>query len=1024
MQKIIGRLLSMLPLLAMVAAIALSGTAQAAQQSRIQSVDGDSVSTLKGTVHPFARQEFDQGLLDSATVLHGMTLSFRPTATQEASLDALLKAQQDPSSPLYHQWLTQQQFADRFGMSEADIAKVSQWLQAQGFSIDGVAASRNSIRFTGTVAVAEQAFHTRIHKYLMDGESHFANSTAIALPTGFSAAVFGVRGLDNFTPRAHVKVRTIQPDEVHANFTSGSSGLHFVAPGDFATIYNTKVLLTAGNNGQGVSIGVMGQTDIVMADVTSFRAASNLSANNPTVFLVPGSADPGTSYGDLPEADLDVEWSGAAAPGANIIYVNSTNVLGSLLYAIQNPVNGQTLPVLSISYGNCEPNFAATDIATFEAAFKQANSQGQTIMSAAGDSGAADCDYSGGSTPVTSATHGLRVDYPASSAYVTGLGGNSFNEGNNTHATPYWTDSGSSTTDVVSSAKSYIPEATWNDTSASISAGGGLSAGGGGTSFLFAKPYWQSGVVGIPNDAARDVPDVSLNASPNHDGYLYCTQYKPQGASTYSSSCTNNTFRFTDGSLQVVGGTSAGAPGFSGIVALINQKVGSKVGNINPTLYALASDPTTYGLVFHDVTIGDNGVPCSIGTADCPSGGIIGYQAGTGYDQVTGLGSVDATLLAAAFNRTATTLALSVTPTSPTISTTFTMTATITPAAATGTVNFSIDGGTAIAGTVTGGVATATASVATGGLHTISAAYVGTTTYLPSNNSAIFTFVPASSVTPTTTTVAASPATISLYGSTTLTATVASATGGIVNFTNGNALVGSAVVNSSGVATFLVNDATPRQGFAVGPNTITATYGGDATHGASSGTTVVTVVNPSFTVSVTDMTINSASAGNSGTSTITLKSVQGYAGTINLTASSTTLTANGSENPSAVTLTSGGTGTSVITITTVAGSLQKGPAANLRHTTQASRLVAGGGAALGCIFLLGIPGLRRKRWTVLSSLLLFGVLLGGIGCGGGGSSTPPTGGGTQPGTYTVTVTGTDSVNTSITASANFTVTVK
>jgi len=184
----------------------------------------------------------------------------------------------------------------------------------------------------------------------------------------------------------------------------------------------------------------------------------------------------------------------------------------------------------------------------------------------------------------------------------------------------------------------YIPETTWNDTTATNS----LSATGGGASVFFAKPSWQTGT-GVPNDGARDVPDVALAASPNHDGYLLCSQ----------NSCVNG-FRLasTDATnpngLNLAGGTSFGAPAFAGIVAILNQKIGSKQGNINPTLYAVAASTPA---AFHDITSGNNIVPCSTGTTNCPTTGTAqyGFSAGTGYDQVTGLGTIDANILANAW---------------------------------------------------------------------------------------------------------------------------------------------------------------------------------------------------------------------------------------------------------------------------------------------------------------------------------------------------------------------------------------
>src|SRR5947199_6405943 len=199
---------------------------------------------------------------------------------------------------------------------------------------------------------------------------------------------------------------------------------------------------------------------------------------------------------------------------------------------------------------------------------------------------------------------GLAVDIPASLPSVTGLGGTEFRETNNSS----WAEANDPS---YGSALSYIPEIAWNDTAAA----GVLSAGGGGRSIYFSKPAWQA-APGVPNDNTRDVPDISLSASGGHDGYLMCSLGR----------CVNG-FRSSSGALTVVGGTSAGAPAFAGIVAIINQVSRSSQGNINPKLYSLT---TSASAVFHDITSGGNQVPCRTGTADCPSGGSIGYSAGAG----------------------------------------------------------------------------------------------------------------------------------------------------------------------------------------------------------------------------------------------------------------------------------------------------------------------------------------------------------------------------------------------------------
>jgi subtilase family serine protease len=586
----------------------------AAQNRLVQAIETSETRAVEGNVHRLAHTGFDQGRAAGSMMLHGMVLTFKPTAAQQADLEALLSEQQNPVSPYYHQWLTPEQYAERFGLSQSDADKVVQWLQARGFDVIETARSRNYVAFSGTAAQVESVFGARIHRFLVNGEPHYANISNPSLPAPLAKVVLAFQGLNDFRP----KPRALMRKSLRPNFTSGISGSHFLAPDDFATIYNLRPLYNTGIDGTGQTIAVVGQTSLIMSDISTFRSVSGLPPNAPTVKLVPGSADPGVVKDDLVEADLDVEWAGAVARNANIIYVNSTNAFRSLEYAVTSNV----APVVSISYGDCEQNFSAAEISTLASMGQQANAQGQTIVGPTGDNGAADCDYPPDTkTTVKSATHGFAVDVPAALPYVTGVGGTTFNEGSGTHWSP--TNNANN-----GSALSYIPEIGWNVTSTEIANGGSITATGGGVSKKFAKPNWQVGP-GVPNDGQRDVPDISFNADFDHVGYLVCS----------NGNCVNG-YRAADNSLFVLGGTSAGAPLFAGIVALINQQMGAAQGNVNPRLYQLATTSTD---AFHDITSGDNKVPCTAGTTDCPNGTTqIGFSAGPGYDLVTGLGSVDA----------------------------------------------------------------------------------------------------------------------------------------------------------------------------------------------------------------------------------------------------------------------------------------------------------------------------------------------------------------------------------------------
>jgi subtilase family serine protease len=609
----------------------------ATPQNRItQEIDTSHLAQIPGNMHPMAQPEFDHGGVDVNQQISG-AVAFKLSPAQQANLNTLLVAQQNPSSPQYHKWLTPEQYASRFGLSQSDLAKVTAWLQSQGLTVTRTARGGNSVFFTGTAGQVEYAFHTELHNYLVNGKTHYANASAPAVPDALAGLVLGIEGLNNFRPKSHSTfIRKVRPSP---NFTSSVSGNHFLAPEDFATIYDVAGLYDDGFDGTGQKIAVVGQTAINTADMDAFRAASGLAKNDPQLLLVPGSGTSTTCPNDVDEGSLDVEWSGAVAKNASIIFVytgvdagatcdnTQQNAFNALDYAVDNNV----APVISTSYGFCEAGLGATFVNMIRGWVQQANTQGQTVVAASGDDGATDCDEGTATAPPTTATQGLAVDTPASIPEVTGIGGSEFS-GDVSNPGAFWNATNDSNNGSV---KSYIPETSWNDTTEDIAAGAGFSASGGGASVMFSKPSWQTGT-GVPADGKRDVPDIALNASADHDGYLLCSQ----------GNCTNG-FRDASGNLSIVGGTSVGAPTFSGIVALINQATQvNGQGNINPSLYTVsASTPAA----FHDITTGNNKVPCTKGSVDCPNGGTIGFNAGAGYDQVTGLGSVDALQLVTAW---------------------------------------------------------------------------------------------------------------------------------------------------------------------------------------------------------------------------------------------------------------------------------------------------------------------------------------------------------------------------------------
>ena len=559
-------------------------------------IDETQVTTLTGNVHPMARGEFDEGVINGETPLEQMILQLQPSAAQQAALEALMEAQHDPNSTLYHQWLTPAQYGARFGASEQDLAAITGWLAGHGFTVDEIPVNHRQIIFSGTEAQVEDTFHSEIHHYLVGGVSHIANTQDPQIPSALAGVVGGIVSLHDFR---HVSDIGSREAVIRPRYTSGSA--HYLFPADWATTYDLNPLYKAGTNGAGISIAIVGRSNINLTDVSMFRSVSGLPANNPTVILV--NTNPGLVAGDQDESTLDVEWAGGVAPAAAVKFVVSASTATSdgIDLAAQYIVNHATAQVMSTSYGSCEADMGSTELAFYNSLWQQAASEGISSFVSSGDSGAAGC-YSGAATSAS----GTGVNGLCSSPYSTCVGGTEFNEGSNSAA--YW----SSTNEAGNgSALSYIPEEVWNESGSK--GGSGLWASGGGASLYYTQPAWQKAVsgTGVAN-GMRAVPDVAVSASA-HDGYMIVE----------------------NGSYYVISGTSAASPSFAGVMALVAEthgRVGQ--GNANPLLYALLNANRN---PFHATPSGNNSVP-----------GVTGFTAsGASYNLVTGLGSVDGTVLAA-----------------------------------------------------------------------------------------------------------------------------------------------------------------------------------------------------------------------------------------------------------------------------------------------------------------------------------------------------------------------------------------
>ncbi len=557
-------------------------------------IDDEQRVTLRGNVHPLAIAQYDAGAVAPSFPMEHMVLTLLPDAAQQDALNQLLDAQHNPESPYYHQWLTPEQYGERFGISDADITQIVNWLQDHGMEVEEVTAGRHSIVFSGSAAQVESAFHTQIHAYKIGNDLHHANASDPEIPAALSQVVGGVVSLHDFhSEPTHGVVRQTSPD-----FTSGGS--HYLAPADFATIYDLVPLYQASINGSGQSVAIVARSNIKITDVRQFRTFFGLPANDPQIIV--NGTDPGIwNSGEETEADLDVEWSGAVAKSATIKFVvsKSTNSSDGVDLSAQYIVNHNLAPVMSASFGLCEASLGSSGNGFLSSLWQQAAAQGITVFVSSGDNGAADCDSASAST----ATHGRAVNGLCSTPYSVCVGGTEFNDTSNPSL--YW--SSSNAVGTQASALSYIPEEAWNESGP----GDGLWASGGGASSVYAKPSWQAGT-GVPTDGRRDVPDVSLSAA-GHDGYLI----------------------YQEGGLYVVGGTSAASPSFAGVMALVVQHAAARQGNANTAFYSLASKQRGGGAsVFHDITQGNNSVP-----------GQTGFNATIGYDQATGLGSIDGSVL-------------------------------------------------------------------------------------------------------------------------------------------------------------------------------------------------------------------------------------------------------------------------------------------------------------------------------------------------------------------------------------------
>ncbi len=750
--------------------------APAAVPQITQQVDNASRAKLTGSVHPLAQARYDRGVADASLQAPRIQLMLKRPADREAALKQFIADVHTKGTASYHKWLTPDQFGKQFGPADSDVATVTAWLQSQGLTVNKVSRGKSLIEFGGTTAQVQSAFGTSIHKYVVNGETHYANATPATIPSALAPAIKGLVSLNNFKMKSQAKVLgtgTYNP-KTHkgtGSWTYGSSNggeFFFVAPSDFAVEYDTAPLVSAGTNGSGVTIGIINDSNIDVALVNAYRSLFSLPASTPQV-IVDGN-DPGVNSDSI-EAYLDVEQAGAVAPGATIaLYVGeSTSLSAGLDLATARAVDDDTAQILNLSFGNCEQYLQENTFYAYE--WEQAAAQGQTVTVSSGDAGSEQCSIDTDNAGNT--VYGVAVNGAASTPFNVAVGGTDFYysdyattpaNGAPASFTNYWDPT--ATTTPTTSILQYIPEQPWDNSKYGLNIstyGGGSAAtspegGGGGVSACseqdsngnctggYALPAFQSSVVPT-GTVTRALPDVSLFAANgyNYSSYVICAN---------PGDCNSDGQSASPATVTGVGGTSASSPAFAGIMAMVVQKYGAQ-GQADYVLYPLAHQ---FPAAFHDVTAGSNNEPCdpngdllSPCTLDATGGtySVQEYPTATGYDLASGLGSVDAATLVADWNQvtfTATTTTLTVSPSSITHGAAVTLTANVASTSATGDVAFTTTAplpnnkGLGFQ-SLTNGVATATLPSSTvanlpGGTYNITAQYEGDGTYAPSTSTA------------------------------------------------------------------------------------------------------------------------------------------------------------------------------------------------------------------------------------------------------------------------------------------------
>jgi len=693
------------------AMLALPAAAQNQPASLVtQQLDETNLVTLRGSVHPMAGGAIDNGAVSDSFPAGRMILLLNRPPDRQAELDQFLQSVSITGSANYHKWLTPEQFGAQFGPSDSDLQTASSWLTSNSLSVAKISKSRQLIEFSGTTGAMRSAFHAEIHQYNVNGETRYANATALKIPVALAPLIKGLSPLDSTHARPALETlgqASYSPRNHRATvdwtLPNGSSTFYALAPEDFATQYDLAPLYKAGINGAGQTIGVINESNIDLSLVQAYQKLFGLSGAAPQ--LVIDGSDPGDQSPVDIESYLDVEEAGAVAPGATVdLYIantsgvftgtpNDTNLVDPLYLAALRAVDDNQATILSVSFTDCEGILLSSGNTLWSELWQQAAAQGQTVLVASGDSGSTGCDNANDQwiTQYGPAVNGL-----ASTPWDVAVGGTDFYYADyktgGASAASLWNQSNDGDN---GSLKAPLPEQVWDtvyglnatgpyvqNSSKSIPAAGGgasscinseedntgtgdpffcsqVSGTGLGALYGYAKPSWQSGT-GVPSDGVRDIPDLSLFAAggQNFSAYPICAT---------AGDCVPD----SSGKMQItlVGGTSASAQAMAGIMALIDQKYGRQ-GQADFTLYALARQMPS---AFHDVTVGSNNMTCEQGTPGCTQDtngdglySLQKYAATPGFDLASGLGSIDANMLVSNWNSITfkpTTTTLQVTPT-------------------------------------------------------------------------------------------------------------------------------------------------------------------------------------------------------------------------------------------------------------------------------------------------------------------------------------------------------------------------